>query len=260
FVALDVLYGSRSQNLIAPTDALESSYIVLQRSISSAAGNAVSQLAARFAATSNELGQLVRKDQDLSAEADRLDKNIIAAVSKPSAARNAIAEGQMRRRLDQIKSEQDRLQDVFRKRFPDYATLSKPPPISIKETQALLADDEALIAFDFDVTSYAWVISKDQAEWKQLPVNADEVAKEVMVLRLELEPGSFKPFDAALAHKLYEQILGPLKDFISQKSGLSFVLSGALTSLPPQVLITDEPEGKDLASVSWLVRKHAITV
>ena len=40
-------------------------------------------LAARFAAGSNELAQLVRKDQDLTAEADRLDKNIIAAVSKP---------------------------------------------------------------------------------------------------------------------------------------------------------------------------------
>jgi CHAT domain-containing protein/Tfp pilus assembly protein PilF len=260
FVALDVLYGLRSQNLIAPTDALESSYIVLQHAISSAAGNAVSQLAARFAAGTNELAQLVRKDQDLSAEADRLDKNIIAAVSKPPVERNATAEGKIRKRLNEIKTERDGLQDIFNRRFPDYTALSKPPPLSIKETQALLADDEALIVFDFDVTSYAWVISTDQAEWKQLPVSADEVAKEVMALRSELEPESFKPFDAALAYKLYEQILGPVKDFISRKSRLSFVLTGALTSLPPQVLITNEPEDKPLASVNWLVRKYAITV
>jgi tetratricopeptide (TPR) repeat protein len=260
FVALDVLYGSRSQNLIAQTDALESSYIVSQHAISSAAGNAVSQFAARFAAGSNELAGLVRKDQDLSGEADRLDKNIIAAVSKPPAERNPTREGQIRKRLDEIKTERDKLQDIFNKRFPDYTALSKPPPLSIKETQALLADDEALIVFDFDATSYVWVISTDQADWKQLPVSANEVAKEVMALRSELEPETFKSFDAALAYKLYEQILGPVKDFISQKSRLSFVLSGALTSLPPQVLITNEPEDKPLTSVNWLVRKYAITV
>jgi CHAT domain-containing protein len=79
-------------------------------------------------------------------------------------------------------------------------------------------------------------------------------------LRSELEAGSFKPFDAALAYNLYEQILGPVKEFVSRKSRLSFVLSGALTSLPPQVLVTNEPEGKPLNSVSWLVRKYAVTV
>ena len=260
FIALNVLYESRSQKLIAPTDALESSYIVIQHSFSSAAGNAVSQLAARFAAGTNELAQLVRKDQDLTAEADRLDQNIITAVSKSPAERNATTELQIRRRIEEIKLERDQLQSVFNQRFPDYAALSKPPPLSIEETQALLADDEALIVFDFDATSHVWVISKDQAEWKQLSVSANEVSKEVMALRSELDPGSFKPFDAALAYTLYEQILGPVRDFISHKSRLSFVLSGALTSLPPQVLITNDPEGKDLASASWLVREHAITV
>jgi CHAT domain-containing protein len=41
---------------------------------------------------------------------------------------------------------------------------------------------------------------------------------------------------------------------------LSFVLDGALTSLPPQVLITTDPDGKNLNSVDWLVRKYAVTV
>ena len=82
-VAFGVLHGSQSQNLISPTQALDASYTVLQRSASSAAGEAVSKLAARFAVGNNELGTLVRKDQDLTAEAGRLDKSIIAAVSKP---------------------------------------------------------------------------------------------------------------------------------------------------------------------------------
>src|SRR6516165_1811251 len=53
---------------------------------------------------------------------------------------------------------------------------------------------------------------------------------------------------------------GPIKELISEKTRLSFVLNGALTSLPPQVLITSDPGGKDLASADWLVRNYAITV
>ena len=102
-IAFAVLYQSSSQNLISPTEALKSSYNVLQRSASSAAGKAVSLLAARFAAGSNELAQLVRKDQDFITEAERLNKNIVAAVSKPPTQRNAAVEEQIRKRIEELK-------------------------------------------------------------------------------------------------------------------------------------------------------------
>jgi tetratricopeptide (TPR) repeat protein len=137
-VALGVLHGSQSQNLITPTQALNLSYAVLQHSVSSAAGEAISTLAARFAAGSDELAQLVRKVQDLTAEADRLDKNIIAAVSKPPAERNTAIEDQIRKRVEEIKSERDKIQDVFSQRFPDYVALLKPQPLTVEQTQALL--------------------------------------------------------------------------------------------------------------------------
>ena len=202
----------------------------------------------------------MRKDQDLTAEADRLDKSIIAAVSKPPAERNASAEEQIRKRIDEIKSERDKLQDVFNQRFPDYVALSKPQPLTIEQTQALLADDEALVTIDLDKKSYVWVITKDRAEWKELTVSAEDVSKSVETLRTGLDPDCPKPFDRNLAYQLYRQVLGPIEEIISQKTRLSFVLDGALTSLPPQVLITSDPNGKDLASLDWLVRKYAVTV
>jgi tetratricopeptide (TPR) repeat protein len=82
-VAFGILYASQSQSFMSPAQALSASFTVLQQSASSAAGEAISKLATRFAAGTSELAQLVRKDQDLTAEADRLDKSIIAAVSKP---------------------------------------------------------------------------------------------------------------------------------------------------------------------------------
>ena len=44
------------------------------------------------------------------------------------------------------------------------------------------------------------------------------------------------------------------------KPRLSLVVNGALTSLPPQLLITRDPAGKALKDVDWLMRTHAVTV
>jgi tetratricopeptide (TPR) repeat protein len=259
-VTLAVMYASQNQKLIAPTEALELSYIVLQYSASSTAGEAVSKLAARFAAGTDELAKLVRKDQDFSAEADRLDKSIISAVSKLPAERNASAEDRIRRRIGEIKLERDKRQDVFNKRFPDYAALSKPQPLTIEQTQALLADDEAIVIIDLDKKSYVWVITKDRAEWKELLVRAEDVSKAVETLRTGLNPDSPKPFDSNLAYQLYRQVLGSIEEIISKKTRLSFVLDRALTSLPLEVLITTDPDRKNLNSIVWLVRKYAVTV
>ena len=204
----------------------DSSYTILQQSVSSAAGAAVSKLAARFAAGTNELAQLVRKDQDLAAEAERLDKGIIAAVSKLPAERNRALEDQTRRRISEIMSERDELQDSFNQRFPDYVALSRPQTLTMEQTQALLADDEALVAVDLDKNSYIWVITKDRAEWKKLTISAEDVSKEVQALRAGLNPNGPEPFDRNLAYNLYQQVLGPIEDIISQKSRLSFVFDG----------------------------------
>ena len=128
-----------------PAQALAHSYEFVQRTSSSAAASAVSKLAARFAAGGGELAQLVRKDQDLATEAEALDKTVVAFVSKPPAQRSAAAEEQVRKRIAEVKAEREKLQQIINDRSPDYAALSKPLPVTVPETQALLADDEALV-------------------------------------------------------------------------------------------------------------------
>jgi CHAT domain-containing protein/Tfp pilus assembly protein PilF len=265
-IAFDVLYGSQSRDLITPAHGLEASYEVLQRTVSSAAGDAVAKLSARFAATTTELGQLVREDQDLTIEAARLDKDLVADVSKPPTERNVTVEDHVRKRIEAIELERDKLQDLFNQRFPDYVALSKPQPLSVKETQALLADDEALIAIDIDKSSYVWVITTEKAEWKQLRVNVDGINKAVATLRkafhlrTEGDPSPELPFDTDTAYQLYQRLLGPIEGSLSGKTRLSFILNGALTSLPPHVLIASDRQHRDLRSIDWLARKYAITV
>ena len=86
-VAFPIFHASQTEpfSLITPNEGFADSYQVLQRASASSTGEAISKLGARFAAGTDELAQFVRKDQDLTAEAERLDKSIITAVSKAPA-------------------------------------------------------------------------------------------------------------------------------------------------------------------------------
>jgi CHAT domain-containing protein len=260
-IAFPIFYESQTATppLISANEAFTDSYQVLQRAFTSSAGEAVSKLAARFAADTDELAQFVRKDQDLMVESERLDKLIITAVSKPPAERNATAEGEIRTRMKEIKLEGDKLQEILTQRFPDYVALTKPQPLTLQQTQALLADDEALVLFDFDAKSYAWVITRSNAGWTELKLAAKDLTALVKQLRQSLTFDIDKPFDVKLAFKIYLETFGAVADKLQGKARLSVVTNGALTSLPLQLLVTKEPSSKPLKNVDWLVRSYAIT-
>ena len=255
-----MFFASQSENLISAGQALANSYEIVQRASSSAAANAVSKLAARFAAGTGELAQLVRRDQDLTPESERLDKTIIAAVSRRPAERNAAAEDQIRSRIGNIKLERDKLQNIFDQRFPEYVALSEQQPLVVEQSQALLVDDEALIIFDFDVHSYAWVITRTSADWAELKISAKDLTEQVRQLRQSLTFDTDKPFDGSLAHKVYQETFGLIADKFQNKKRISVVTNGALTSLPLELLVTQDPSGKLLTNIDWLVRSYAITI
>jgi hypothetical protein len=72
---------------------------------------------------------------------------------------------------------------LSRERFPEYVALSKPQPVSLAETQGLIADDEALLVFEFDTKSYAWIITRDGADWTELKISARDLDEQVRALR-----------------------------------------------------------------------------
>jgi CHAT domain-containing protein len=206
----------------------------------------------------------VRKDQDLSVENERLDKNLVVAFSKPPNQRDTNQEAAIRKRLGGIADERAEVGRILAQRFPDYAALSKPQPLAVSDVSSLLTDDEALVLFDLGKrnidASYIWVIDRSHAVWNTIDAKSEDLAMKIAALRASLDPSSNKPFDAELAYELYKLILGPVEDSIAMKSRLLMVMNGALTSLPPQVLVTSDPAGMDLKSTDWLIRRHAIAI
>jgi CHAT domain-containing protein len=191
----------------------------------------------------------------------RIANDRLRSGSAEPGKRDAAAEERIRDRISAIGKERADLQSVFTREFPDYAALSRPEPLPLKDIQTLLADDEALVVIDLEgKESYVWAITKTAADWKQLAVSALEISKKVSLLRDLLDFHNIKPFDTQASFELYRMILAPVEDTLRDKSRLSFVVNGALTSLPPQLLVTRDPAGKALADVDWLVRAYAVTV
>src|SRR5262249_54967357 len=61
-------------------------------------------------------------------------------------------------------------------------------------------------------------------------------------------------------YKAYQETFGAFADRVATKKRLSIVTNGALTSLPPQLLITRDPAGKTFKQMDWLIRSHAVTI
>ncbi len=116
------------------------------------------------------------------------------------------------------------------KRLAILLRCTNPQPLTVKDIQALLADDEAIVVVNVgDKKSYVWAVTQHQADWKELTVTTAEVSKAVSALRAGLDFDNVKPFDAQASFALYQKILAPVEDMLRGKPRLSLVLTGALT-------------------------------
>lgn len=273
-VVLPILFAARQQFLLAEDKALDAALAAIQRGTQSSAASAVNKLAVRLAAGSDRLAELVRKDQDLAAETDALDKLIIAAVSKPSAQRDLAAEQRDRARIAAIANERASLQKALAVEFPDYASLSNPLPLTLKDIQPLLSADEAMVLYSVvDRQSYVVAITREGVDWKEIPLGADALTQKVTAFRKGLDVGKARDasgksglFDLALANELYLALLGPVEALTKNKRNLLVVPSAALTALPFHLLVTEKAQAaipdklEGYRSAAWLLRRQAVSV
>src|SRR5258705_195461 len=88
-------------------------------------------------------GQWGAPAQDFLAETETLDTRLQQQI--PATANQNL--DQIKERLATIAKERDALQKVLAREFPNYAALSNPQPLTAKEIQMLLSDDEALLQY-----------------------------------------------------------------------------------------------------------------
>lgn len=237
----------------------------------SSAAAALQQMGLRFAAGTDALSALVRESQDLIAIARERDKTLVAAMSKRADQQDTGSITQIRQSVTDTRAKLAEVNARLEKQFPDYVALTNPKPLALKDAQALLGADEALILWIAgDDSTELFVLTREGADWHTLPINAEALTQKVAAFRRGLSveaasAGASEQFDLGLAHSFYKELLGPAEGVLKRKRNILTVPTGALTALPLQLLVTAPPPvaSGDLAAyrdAAWLVKQNAVTV
>jgi CHAT domain-containing protein/tetratricopeptide (TPR) repeat protein len=247
-----------------------------------------SQVGIRLSKGTGALAQIIRQRQDDEAGLHRLDKRLLQLVAAEDSTQ--IEKDTTRREIANLAKQISEADIRLNMSFPQYYSFASGNPLDVSEARSLLRDDEALVQFAFlNDQSYAWVITKTSAKWTIIPKSQSDIETSVAELRCGLDYwGGWRsercskltnrvyseadhraikplPFDLLRAHEVYNLLFGVFENAIANKN-LLIVLSGPLSSLPPQVLVTQRPSAQfpaDWSSYSraaWLIKTHAITV
>jgi CHAT domain-containing protein len=267
----------------AAEDALRAgAFVDAQWASTSAAGAALAEVGARFADAGGGLGDLVRRRQDLREAWRAADRERSAALTLDRAAATAVLDAATARQadLERLIGEVDR---QLAERFPRFQDLARPEPLREDEVRALLGPDEALIlVLPTPEDSFVFAVTRETADWVRVDRTETELAADVGALRASVDPhgpsraaeSAFagdadtdptqgrQSFPRGIAHDLHLRLLKPLEATWGPKRRLIFVTSGALTSLPFGLFVTEAPIGADddpvaLRETAWLVRRHA---
>ena len=263
-----------------PSALRDEAFQAAQWALATSAGAALAQLGVRFAAGDGDLARLVRERQDLVETWRGKDRRVLQLLGRTG--REAESEAaRLRHDLDDLARRIGEADATLEKRFPAYAALANPRPLSEAETRRLLKPDEALVLFLVsDADTWVFAVSPRAADWIRVPIGAADLDERVRRLRRTLDPDGRSRaaesafgdatqqgrlgFDRATAYDLYRRFLEPLAPVLGPAAQWIVVADGAFTSLPLAVLPTTAPEGDDndpaaLAATPWLVRSHALT-
>ena len=259
---LSLLDNSRAQDSI-PEIARES-FTLVQLIQASETAYALAKSIARFSAPSDELSDVVRRDQDARVRYQRLDEDLDKALSALPKARKPEKENGIRLEMSLLDKEIARLDKILAERFPDYAALIGPEPLPLEDAQKLLRPGEALLVYALEGDrAYLWVVRPNIAQFLPLTVKPSQVAMLSNRIRASLGADNplLTPFDGIAAHELYREIFAPAVPYLNGVTDILVVPSGPLTGLPLGVLVDTPPkEGtlklEDHRQLDWLMKRY----
>lgn len=257
-------YLAVMSRLPSSPDVFEKSFAAAQLISTNTAEKSVVEYMSR-SIISDPIGQeSLRTYQNQKALVERHLSNLTTFAANTSSTTAKSAEFQT---LSDVISREElklrRLEKSLREKHPEYFEFIKASYITGVELQKHLAETEALISVQTDRASgksYIWCVTRDAKQWQQINVADGELDEIATRLRSQLTPDAATPIDVSLAYRCYQVTIGTIQNLIEDKNHLLFVLSGAIASLPPHVLVSRDPSGLKPQDVDWLIKSAAITI
>lgn len=271
---IDFLHKTASQHPARATESAAEAFRIADVIRGQLVQKALAASAARAAANTPNLAELVRKEQDIGREIAAQFFLLSDVLALPPAQQDAKAVTDLRASIDALRVERTPLKKEIATRFPEYAELVNPSPLLASSVSKLLQGKEALVSFLVsDESEYVWAVHKDgRIAFSRLGMTRRELADAVGRLRKALDAEAsaveeIPQFDTDLAYRVYAATLKPVESIWQDADTLLIVPDGALSQLPVALLTTQPGKpGKDINKVSftgyrtipWLVRKVAV--
>ncbi len=267
-ILLSLISALDRQAMAAPLQAAglrAEVFDVLQNLRTGATARAVAAMALRFAAGNDNLARLVRARQDAAFLRQAMDSALGEAIGGKGAGET----GELGQKIDLLERRIAELDAELKTRFPEYAELTRPAPVSLADAQALLAADEALIVHAVAADRvFLFVARADRAGLVSAPVGEAKLAALVKAFRDSFQvgdDGELPPFRAAAAHALYKALVAPADAWLDGVKTLLIVPDGAIQSVSFPALISAPPElrgpsspERSLRGQPWLARRFAV--
>ncbi len=236
---------------------------------------ALTASSARATAKNPALAELVRKNQDLEKQVGAQLGLLNNVLAMPPEQRDANAVKTLQAEIDKLRTARDAAKRELAGKFRDYASLVEPAPPSVDDVRAVMRADEAFLSIYFGrEASFVWAVPKSgPIAVAAIPVTAGAIEGTIKKLREALEPNAamvsdIPPFDVALAHEFFVQILKPVEAGWRPAKNLIVATNGALGLLPLGLLPTAQAAVKTdtetyfsgYRDVPWLARTHAVTL
>ena len=256
--------------------AIDSAFRDAQLAAAPGSGAALAEGAARVAAGDPALRALL--DESRSAEQQRRALDTVLASLRAQGAGAADRARGVAADLERAVADSEMARRRLTSAYPRFVDLTDPEPTTLAAAQALLHQNEALVMIlPSQRGTYVWALTPQEARWFRVDLDAAAVAGLSEALLESVRPGGGRgAVDAArpvradpsgayargTAWKLYSELWAPLAPLIQSVQTVYVVADGPLRAVPPGILVTRAPEGRDtdpeaLRNTAWFARDHA---
>ncbi len=193
--------------------------------------------------------KMIEKEKSLLEEVNALRQRLKSELAKPNGESNPDVIRSMEALLPKKKDSFKTLEKEIDEKYPRYADLKRPKPLSVQELQGILKPDETVISYGVGEQKTAlFIIGKEIFRIKELDAGSQELKELVMAFRRGLEDslefedlGKFKPENA---YRLYQKIFEPIAGELENRKKLYISADDVLYTLPFEALVDKEIDPK----------------
>ncbi|MDD3443972.1 MAG: CHAT domain-containing protein, partial [Zavarzinia sp.] len=224
----------------------------------------VSLATARLAAGDQEVGAVIRAQQENDRKRYALVARMNAVLAAPAETRDLKTFTALRAELRAVEDEGRTLDETLQAAATGYRQLLA-TPVGTSELQGLLKPGEALAAFaTAETATYGFLVTPEKLRVWRVDAGDYALGDVVLALRKGVTPtrSGLARFPVDQAHQLYLALFGPVAEDMKSVTSLVTSANGPLASIPFGILVAGPGtvNGLDYREVDWMVRHQALAM